>query len=222
MGERINIFIRIIPTVNSLLLIYLYSMLPFHFRLIDLAKFEIGFSIMSTIYTIKTIFTLLIVAIIIFILNCIEVFRLMLINKALFLFIEYILVFLFFQEFLFTSLYIILSIISIKFVQLLTNFSRSSKTLNEEVKNIPTDYVKIDREIFLGFLMISTGMVLAINILLSFVIEINMMSILSYVLITIIVLIRKRRTILMNMRLQLFYFIMSAVPPLGILSFLYS
>lgn len=210
---------RVTPVTNSLLLIYLFTLLPLNFRLIDLLEYGIETSIMNVFYSTRTLSIILMISIAIFIINCIEVLRLLLINKMAVLLIEYALVFLFFQELLFTFLYIALSVVSIKFIHFFISSSFNKKTLDMKTEGI---YMNVDVKTFIGFLMINIGVILIVNFLLRFIIEINIISILSYALITIAILIIKRRDIYRYMILKHFYFILFAIPPFGILSLLHN
>ncbi len=219
LSKWISTIIRVIPVVNSLLLIYLFILFPSNFRLNDILEYGIETNVMELLYNIRSLSIILIISITMFIISCIEGLRLLLANKMFILIIEYVLVFLFFQELLFTFLYIVTSIISIKFIRFFINPSFNRKDLSEKTEGT---YININMKIFIGFLMINIGSILVVSLLLSFIMELNAIAILSYILTTIVILIIKRRNIYRYMVMRCPYFIMFAIPPFGILSLLHS
>jgi len=219
LNKWISALIRIIPMVNSLLLIYLFTLLPLNFRLIDVLEYGIEINVMEFFHNIQSLSIILIISVAMFIISCIESLRLLLINRIYTFIIEYVLIFLFFQELLFTFLYIVMSIISLKFIRFFINPSFNRKNLNEKIENMD---VNINMGVFIGLLMISIGSILVVNLLLSFIMEVNAIAILSYILIAIIVLIIKRENIYRSIIIRRAYFMMVAIPPFGILTLLHS
>jgi len=219
LNKWISTLIRIFPIVNSLLLIYLFILLPLNFRLIDVLEYGIEINVMKFSHNIQSLSIILIISIAIFIISCIESLRLLLVNRIHIFIIEYILIFLFFQELLFTFLYIAMSIISLKFIRFFIIPSFNRKNSNEKIENT---YANINMGVFIGFLMISIGSILVVNLLLSFIMEVNLIAILSYILIAVIVLVIKRENIYRSMIIGCVYSIMAAVPPFGILTLLHS
>ncbi|ADM26986.1 hypothetical protein Igag_0135 [Ignisphaera aggregans DSM 17230] len=217
LNKRISTLIRIIPMVNSLLLIYLFTLLPLNFRLIDVLEYGIGINVMEFFRNIQSLSTILIISVAMFIISCIESLRLLLINRIHTFIIEYVLIFLFFQELLFTFLYIVMSIISLKFIRFFINPSFNRKNLNEKIED-----TYIDTGVFIGFLMISIGSILVVNLLLSFIMEVNIIAILSYMLIAVTVLVIKRENIYRSMIIGCAYSMMAAIPPFGILTLLHN
>jgi len=217
LNKRISTLIRIIPMVNSLLLIYLFTLLPLNFRLIDVLEYGIGINVMEFFRNIQSLSTILIISVAMFIISCIESLRLLLINRIHTFIIEYVLIFLFFQELLFTFLYIVMSIISLKFIRFFINPSFNRKNLNEKIED-----TYIDTGVFIGFLMISIGSILVVNLLLSFIMEVNIIAILSYILIAVTVLVIKRENIYRSMIIGCAYSMMAAIPPFGILTLLHN
>jgi len=219
LNKWVSTIIRVIPMVNSLLSIYLFTLLPLSFRLIDVLEYGIEISVMKFFYNIQSLSIILIISVAIFIISCIESLRLILINRIHIFIIEYVLVFLFFQELLFTFLYIVMSIISLKFIRFFINPSFNIKNSNEKIENT---YTNISTRVFIGFLMISIGSILVVNLLISFIIEVNIIAILSYILIAIAVLTIKRENICKSIIIGCVYSMMVAIPPFGILTLLHN
>jgi len=215
LNKWISISIGIIPIVNSLVLIYLFMLLPLNVKLIDILEYRIEVDITKLFHSIQLLSTILIISMVMFLINCIESLRLLLINKIYIFIIEYILIFLFFQELLFTFLYIVISIISLKFIRFFINPRSNIENLSGNMKDT---HMGTDMKFFTGLLMINIGSILVVCFLLSFIVEINVIAILSYILISIVILIIRRENIYKLIASRRAYLIVITIPPLGILS----